>query len=241
MTKSFSLLAVLALASTLFFTACDSGEEVSDVTLHFHPSVGTEDFAFNQTYTLNDTLEVQFTLAQFYTHGFNFLNASGDVIESFPDKYFLVKAGQMMYDLGTVPMGEVHSLQFNIGVDSVTNGQTTEAFTTRPEGDPLAQQTPAMHWNWNMGYIFVKFEGLYDSDGDDVPDAGFEYHLGMNPMLRQVTVMPMQDLTNAEEEIMIHMDIAKFFENIDLVETPIIHSMNATFLNNMQNNGFSAH
>lgn len=240
MKKSIAFLASLALASSLFFTACDNGEDLSNVTLHFHPSVGTEEFAFNQTYILNDTLEVQFTLAQFYTHGFNLLTEGGEVIESFPDKYFLVKAGQMLYPLGDVPTGDVHTLQFNIGVDSITNGQTTEAFTSRPEGDPLAQQSPAMHWNWNMGYIFVKFEGMYDSNGDDVPDAGFEYHLGMNSMLRQVTVMPMATLTQAEEEIMIHMDIAEFFKGIDLVETPIIHSMNGTFLNNMQN-GFTAH
>lgn len=240
MKKSFSLLAVLALSSTLFFTACDNGEDISKVTLHFHPSVGTEDFAFNQTYTINDTLEVQFTLAQFYTHGFNLLNEGGEVIESFPDKYFLVKAGQMMYDLGDVPTGKAQTLQFNIGVDSITNGQTTEAFTSRPEGDPLAQQSPSMHWNWNSGYIFAKFEGLYDSNGDNVPDAPFTYHIGRNSMLRQSTVMPMQDLTNAEEEIMIHMDFASLFNGIDLVANPVVHGMSATFMDNLRD-GFDAH
>jgi len=191
--KSINFLMLVFILGTVMFTStsCDSGEDgLTELDFHFHPKVGSEDFSFSTVYDING-VATQFATAQFYVHGIELEYADG--ITKNIDDYLLVKAGQMTYTLGDVEEGTVNGIKFNVGVDTTNNGQTEENFTTRSSDDPLSIQDPKMHWNWNMGYIFVKLEGVFDNDGDGTPETGFEYHVGTNSMLRNV------DLTTSKE------------------------------------------
>ncbi len=215
----------------LLLSSCDSDEKTT-LNLHFHPKVGAEDFNFNQTYTINDTLPVQFTLAQFYTHGFSLSDDDGGS-ESI-DNYFLVKAGHGTYEWGETSLLHAHELTFSVGVDATNNAQTEANFTARDAEDPLAIQDPKMHWNWNSGYIFAKIEGLVDVDGDGTPETPFAYHIGRNEMLRNLTLMTHQELTKSTEEIMIKVDYANLFKDIDLKNNTTVHGMSATMMDNLK-------
>lgn len=221
---------VAAITLPLLFTGCDKNE-TSSLMLHLHPKVGSEVFAFNQDYTINGTT-VQFTLAQFYLYGFTLQGADADQTI---DKYYLVNAGQMMYDAGEINSGEFTGFTFNIGVDSVTNGQTEENFTSRPADDPLAQQDPAMHWNWNTGYIFAKLEGMIDTDGDNVVDAVWQRHIGKNEMHRMVNIAISTPIEVIGDTYSLNFDLdyGNFIKDEDLINTPFIHGMSPSMMDNM--------
>lgn len=222
--------ALLLTTTVLFFSSCDPEDSVTALDFHFHPKVGSEDFSFSKSFDING-VATQFATAQFYVHGIEleYENTTKSI-----DNYLLVKAGQMTYSLGDVEEGKVMGVKFNVGVDSINNGQTEENFTGRASDDPLAIQSPKMHWNWNMGYIFVKLEGLFDNDGDGVPETAFEYHVGMNPMLRSVNLTTNKEVMGNEMELMINVDYGKFLEGIDLKATPMVHSMSADLMDNIQ-------
>jgi hypothetical protein len=192
--------------------------------------VGTEDFSFSKSFDINGVV-TQFATAQFYVHGIEleYENETKSI-----DDYLLVKAGQVTYSLGDVEEGKVTGIQFNVGVDSTNNGQTEENFTNRSSDDALSIQSPKMHWNWNMGYIFVKLEGTFDNDGDGTPETAFEYHVGMNSMLRDINLTTSKEVMGEEMELMINVDYAKFFDGIDLKANPMTHGMNADFMDNIQ-------
>lgn len=230
MKKVFGILTIL-LTAGLFFTSCDPESEVTDLDFHFHPTVGSEDFAFNQNYDINGKATL-FSLAQFYIHGITLGYEDGT--EKVIDNYYLVKAGGDHYELGEVPNGKVTSIKFNIGVDTVNNHQTEENFTSRASDDPLAIQSPVMHWSWNMGYIFAKVEGAFDSDGDGTPETGIEYHVGMDSMLRTVELTTDKEVTGNSMELMIGVDFSNIFKDIDLETTPVVHGMSGTFMNNLR-------
>lgn len=196
--SKFSL-AIAAFALVFSMGSCKKDEEDTatdtDLSMHLHYKVGTEDFAYDQVYTI-DGVAVKFTLAQFYVSGINIMNDDGEM-HSFDDLFLLAKPSQMDYALGTVPASfgdHLHMLNFNVGVDSVTNSQTEADFTSRDANDPLAAQNPGMHWSWNSGYIFVKIEGEVDTDGDGTPDTAANWHIGKNSLLREVSLMAHQDM-----------------------------------------------
>jgi hypothetical protein len=222
--------ALLLTTTVLFFSSCDSEEGVTSLDFHFHPKVGTEDFSFSKSFDINGVV-TQFATAQFYVHGIEleYENETKSI-----DDYLLVKAGQVTYSLGDVEEGKVTGIQFNVGVDSTNNGQTEENFTNRSSDDALSIQSPKMHWNWNMGYIFVKLEGTFDNDGDGTPETAFEYHVGMNSMLRDINLTTSKEVMGEEMELMINVDYAKFFDGIDLKANPMTHGMNADFMDNIQ-------
>ncbi|MGB0861892.1 MAG: MbnP family protein [Saprospiraceae bacterium] len=223
---------VLLLTTTvLFFSSCDSDEDISSsLDFHFHPKVGAEDFSFSKVFDING-VATQFATAQFYVHGIEL--ELEDETKSF-ENHLLVKASQMVYSLGEVAKGTIKGIKFNVGVDSINNGQTEANFTSRTSDDPLSIQSPKMHWNWNMGYIFVKLEGMFDNDGDGTPDTPFEYHVGMNSMLRNIDLTANKAIMGDNMELMINVDYAQFFDGIDLKTNPTTHGMNAIFMDNIQ-------
>lgn len=175
--------------------------------LHLHPKVGSDDFAYNTTYTVNGKA-VQFTLAQFYMSGLHF----GGIDLMLDDTYLLVKADQHMYSIGAVRAGQVTSVGFDIGVDSAANHADP---LTQPSVSVLAPQSPSMHWNWNLGYVFMIIEGRVDRDGDGTPESDFVYHIGTDDYLTHVHQDT--DFNINTESYMINMDVnyANFLARID--------------------------
>src|SRR5690606_21348535 len=84
-----------------------------------------------------------------------------------------------------------------------------------------------MYWSWASGYIFYKFEGEVDYDGDEVPDASFGYHVGLNNFLIQREEVFHMDVTAGEEVIFnLNFDYALLFDGLDLNTELSTHTMN---------------
>ena len=97
--------------------------------------------------------------------------------------YYLIdesKPASQVIELANIPSGKYNKITFTVGVDStgVLNGAT---------GGALDPATSKMFWNWNSGYIALKFEGQSDASNGGVSGAetitadnakGMAYHIG---------------------------------------------------------------
>ncbi|MDX2248561.1 MAG: MbnP family protein [Bacteroidia bacterium] len=188
------------------------------LSLHFHSLVGEDVFAFNTVYNINGTA-VSFTTAQFYVSG---IQVGGDgEFDTNEDKYLLVTADKSVYEVGEITTGHKHMLMFNVGVDSVANHSDPTTYAT---DHPLAPKNPNMHWSWNSGYIFIKIEGLVDTNADGTPEAQMELHIGTDAKLTPVALTAHKEVATEEETIHMEVDFAKLFTGIDLTTERITHT-----------------
>jgi hypothetical protein len=214
------------LASTLLLSSCNKNKDkFYTLELEVNYKVAAADFAYDQVYTINGTA-VKFQLLQLYMSSIA-IEDDGGASNSFADKYLLIKPGTAAYDLGTFSKdfgGHLHRFNFNVGIDSAANSQTTETFTNRAASDPLSAQNPAMYWNQNSGYIFLKIDAMVDTTGDGIVDAAMEYHLGMNSMLRPVNIMAHTDLDKGDNHIHLNFDVAALLADVNFVNDGSTHT-----------------
>ncbi|MEO1447958.1 MAG: MbnP family protein [Bacteroidota bacterium] len=199
--------------------ATESGDCVyPNLMLHFHPLVGGEDLNFDNTFTIGG-VAVKFSVVQFYVSA---AAVSGNgVADENEDTYLLVKAGTMNYPVGQITAGSKESVRFSVGLDSTTN----HADPTLYESDnPLALQSPSMHWSWDKGYQFIKIEGMVDTDNDGTPDAAMEFHIGKDSNLRTISLDISQSADMEMFMVNIDYDLAKLFDGIDLSTEYITHT-----------------
>lgn len=200
----------------------DGSCEYGHLMLHFHPMAGTQEFAFNQEYTLSTGRKVMFTIAQFYTSGFTL---KGDEPLSFPDTYHLITPDQMMYDIGELKSNHYHGIQFNVGVDSVANHSDP---ATYPEDHALAPKVPGMHWAWASGYQFIKIEGMVDTTAAMTgnADSHFEMHIGTDALLRNIDLTKHGDATTTEDYVLhVMVDFLAFLDGVDMANDNTTHTM----------------
>ncbi|MCP4442423.1 MAG: hypothetical protein GY810_26245 [Aureispira sp.] len=214
---SFIVLAALIIVG---FSSCKKDDDKSDnTTLKVHYKVGDDAFAYNTTYTING-VAVKFTLAQFYMSTIKL----GE--NAYTDKYVLVKPGET-YNLGYTEPEDYHAFTFDVGIDSATNAQTETDFANRADDDPLALQSPKMHWSWNSGYLFLKVEGMVDTDADGTPETVMELHVGSNNMLRSISLHSHLTVEKkGDNEVAINFDLNKLFTDVDLKTNHTTHTMN---------------
>jgi len=188
--------------------------------LHLHPTVGSETFAFDQTFNING-VDLKFDVAQFYLTAFNLEGESASDNYELEDTYLLVKGDQHMYDLGEGRVGQIKNLGLKLGVLEVDNHKDPASFGA---GHPLGPQTPSMNWSWANGYKFIRLEGTADTDGDGTYETDFIYHLGGDNSLTDITINAIDLAVDSEmEEIPLKVDFAKFFQNIDIATENVSH------------------
>lgn len=232
-TKLFPVLMALAMMAT--FAACDKDPKPEEdgngmLDFHFEYKVGAQDFSLGQTYTIGGTAVV-FDVASFYIGGIVLKDHAGTETQ-IDGKYLLVNPTESHYEVASIKKGQYQSVNFFIGVDALTNEQTTEDFTSRPASDPLAIQHPAMHWNWNSGYRFLRIDGRVDADGDGTPETLMAFHLGTNALLRDLAFTTQSDLTKDHNKMEFTFDLAKLFEGVDLTTDNSTHTSNNRALAN---------
>lgn len=230
---SFFLLSLLFVG---FLSSCDNDDDVSHeheegqaLSLDLAYNVGGLDFDYQTVYDINGTA-ISFDFAQFYMSGLNIMDDEGNM-EAFADTYILANPEQSTYELGAFASSHIHMLNFNVGVDSLTNNQTNDDFTSYPADSPLALQTPvSMNWSWNVGYVFLKINAMVDTNGDGTPNAATEYHIGTDAFLGPVSVMIHEDVDSHEghqhdeKTIGLNFDIAQLFNDVDLASGVQTHT-----------------
>jgi hypothetical protein len=156
----------------------------------------------------------------------------------------LVDPHQRDYDLGILPEGSYTGLRFTVGLDSATNHSDPTVFE---KGNPLAIQTPSMHWDWNSGYLFMKFEGKVDTTkrNASAPVTEFFYHIGMDGLKRMITIQtPFTVGKSLKTTVKLKLDLARMLAMIDMKSDISTHSFDnrplATKLADSWQRAFSA-
>ena len=199
----------------LVAASCKKDNEVSSakVTFAFDFTVDGQSLVFGETYTINDQ-KVSFKTANYYMGGLQLQHSDGSTID-LSTQYLLAGLGNTATLSSDIPIGSITSASFFIGVDPVNNTQSENSFVSRPVNDPLSLKDPSMHWNWNTGYKFVRFDGEVDTDDDGVVDTPIAYHLGSDPLLKNMSINRTLNLESGDNTITFDFQMEKFFSSVD--------------------------
>ncbi|HSZ25655.1 MAG TPA: MbnP family protein, partial [Cytophagaceae bacterium] len=240
--KNKIALLVLAIVNILILGSCKKKSEndpqpstmKQSASLKITPVSGNNSLNFDSVYTTNSGQKYTVSTFRYYLSNIRLVKEDGS---EYPisEKYFLVNPSTSDYDLGQVPVGNYRGIRFSVGIDSLTNHKDP---TTYPENDPLAIQSPGMHWSWNSGYIFMMIEGSCDTtaNNSDVLNYGqyshgMFFHIGMDPLYRNVDLISTFTVgTDNAKTIALKADINTFFNNIDLKTQNKSHSMGSMSL-----------
>lgn len=175
--------AVLAAAVVLYVAARLTGQEArpAELTLRFHPFVGTEPLVANEPRYANPGGAGNFEVRdfQFFLSNIRLIGSRREYVE--PDSYHLVRfdRAQASYviTLKDVPHEDYNRIVFGIGVDPVANRSIEQRGDLDPNG--------RMAWTWDVGYKFVLFEGAFVRNGVRRP---LVYHVGFDENYRQISI-----------------------------------------------------
>ncbi len=212
------LLAVLVLAAFMVGCGDDDNENslVSDITFDFQFVTNEGPMRLNEPFELNGST-VQFETANYYFHGIRMGGPGTGLFFVDPDTHVLAGTDltKTYADIGVEPR-DYSGTRIIIGVEEEQNGQMETDFTQRTSEDPLAIKDPSMHWNWNSGYKFVRFDGEVDTDDDGIVDTPIAYHLGTDA-LRTVVEFQHDIISLGERGNRLTMvfNLDEFFSGVD--------------------------
>ncbi|MFT4534424.1 MAG: hypothetical protein ACJA1A_000278 [Saprospiraceae bacterium] len=219
--NKFKLFAIALLGMSIW--SCAEDEEAKDVNVKLEMVVGEESLVHGATYNING-VDLQFTNVAFYVGDMTFKNSDGSSFNSGGDnRYQLIIPGIFDYNF-SIPYaknaGEVSldEISFIVGVDETTNNDDQTTFEMRPEGDPLGQQNPTMHWGWMGKYRFISIDADADLDGNGVFGEEGEklvYHLGKDAFLGNIKLTPNQKIEGGANDFRINVDFEKLFTGVD--------------------------
>lgn len=199
----------------LFSCGDDELDTVDRLDFSYDFTIDGEPITLGESYTLNGST-VMFEVANYYIHGMRLANDDSGVIIADEATHFLAGVTQgasaTITDLRPTAITKARII---IGVDEVLNAQTETDFTERAADDPLGLKDPAMHWNWNSGYKFVRFDGEVDTDGDGVVDTPIAYHIGSNPFRKTLELNTDISLESGNNSLNFSFDLNQFFANVD--------------------------
>ncbi|MBI1193230.1 MAG: hypothetical protein GC205_08655 [Bacteroidetes bacterium] len=211
------LIAVLSL-----FPSCDEETDDTPVELQVRFTPGGALFNPATIYTINGTA-VQFNTLRFYLSGIQLEDIAGNTVST--NAYVLAQPNDDAYSLGNVPPQAYTAFNFNVGIDSATNHLDPTQYAS---SNPLAPQSPNMHWSWTSGYIFLRIDGIYDGDGDGTPESGsgFEVHLGADNFLSTLSIPGSFGGDDAETlTLTLNYDPLALFTSIDFPTVNTTHTM----------------
>jgi hypothetical protein len=200
-------------------------DEMKSLKFHLHTMVGST--AANYTATFQDASGRKFNIADFRYYISNIILIKDDGSEyPITGKVFLADPATHDYPLGDVPVGSYKGFKFYLGIDSLTNHSDPTAY---PEGNPLAIQTPGIHWSWNSGYIFMKVEGFVDTTmaANGTTDFEYFYHIGMDMLKRNIDFSntPFTVASGSDNEIVMEFDLLTMLTNVDMRTENMTHTM----------------
>jgi len=200
-------------------------EYASTGTLSFKvkPEFGNSPFEFGKTFYHNSGTPFKLNFSAFYFSGFVFLSDTGEVL--LKDQYVYYRGDSSGFQLTDVPSGQYTGLRFFIGIDSLANYSNLPA--QYEASHALGPKTPLMHWSWNTGYIFLRFDGEVDTSHvpDDIMDDALSFHIGTNKYLSSVTFNKSFSVNeNTQQVLNLSIDYEQFFESIALRNNHVTHT-----------------
>ncbi len=220
------LLSLATMIALMMLGCSKDSDEPSRARLAFafEFTVGEDALAFGQLYNVGGTA-VTFSTANYYLGGLQLTQQNGTIID-LSDQYLLAGLNTAATLNEDLDISNIIHAKFFIGVDPTTNAQTETDFTSRPTSDPLGLQDPAMHWNWNTGYKFLRVDGDADTDGDGAVDTGIAYHIGSDPFLKSFDRPVRLELQGGDNTVTFALDLAQLLEGVDLSTEIDTHTSN---------------
>lgn len=221
-------------------SSSNGGTAKGSLSLKINHLFDGSSFELNKDYRDDFGNLIQYTRASFYI-ALPQVRTTDEEVLTLDNNYFLVDQDTDMVTLinDVSKNVTVDSVSLNIGVDLTKNHEDPSLYGL---DDPLAFQSPSMHWSWTNGYLFMVIEGNVDTDGDDVTDDVFGFHIGMDSYLGLIqTPLPVNISVNTSSNSFINLDVNYdlLFKGIDLSTDNITHTMDnptlaTSFFNNYQ-------
>lgn len=176
-------------------------ETTGSVKLEFTNKVGSENLVLNTAWYTNqngDSFNV--TKFNYYISNITLNKADGSRFTE-TESYHLLRQNDLStleFDINEVPGGTYKSITFMIGVDSFRN----------VDGAQTGALTPSdMFWDWNTGYIMLKFEGTspQSTQSGDIVQFHMGGFSGANSVLKTITLPFPSDLVVNGNEPHVHL------------------------------------
>lgn len=206
----------------LFCCSCWSLQAQTDVELNIQHKFGKSNYIPNQLYVDDDNRVIQISRIEYYLSNIELIYDRGQSV--LVNKQHILIAGETgLYNLGTVSpeIQQLEGLNLNLGVDPSLNSSRP---VNHPIGHPLAENS--MYSDNEQSYIFLAFEGMIDTDGDQIPDKPFSFRATGDQLLRNVSIRATTSRNEAGLKINLVANIANWLKNIDL-----------EFVGNQENSG----
>ena len=222
---------VLTAVALIAMTSCKNDEPERQVQPNvdrtvrasFFPHWGAGSFSLGSDYRDSFGNVVRFSKVRIYVGN---MTAVGDDDGSIGDfsEIFLIDFSQSSnaFTLGTVSEKHIHEIEGYIGVDSLRN-----------HADPMLAEAPlndgTMHWSWSPtnGYKFAVFEGMVDTDNDDVVDSGFIYHLASDKLFTLFELEAEADVDLGETlDMHVEVDLRAVIDGVDIANNLDTHTDN---------------
>lgn len=182
----------------------------AQLEMQVDPVFGSQNLYIDSNYTLSDGSRIQFKEIKFFFTQVK--NGSNSLIDAALFDYHYT--GHAFF-IAPGDASGFSSLTALVGVDSVTNHSNPAAF---PDDSPLnITNAGDMHWNWNVGYIFVKIEAKADTlnDGIDNFNHTVIWHSGTD-LNRSTVSFPVVSWSDAGSNLMrakLKLDMRNVIEN----------------------------
>ncbi|MCF2490289.1 MbnP family protein [Dyadobacter sp. CY347] len=184
-TFSYLLLSVTAVIFSASLIASCTDDPVplpmGSVKVKFDNVVGSKDLKLDSdTYMNAAGEEFKVSMLNYYISNIKFIAAAGNSYTVPQDSsYFLIREGNVdsqQITINNVPARNYTGIEFVIGIDSLRSVSDISKRKGILDKDSGPTNQEAMYWDWNPGYIFLKFEGTSDSATSS--NNKFYYHIG---------------------------------------------------------------
>ena len=205
-----ALLLAVAAASAAYL-ACRSAQPTR-LTLRFHPFVGKDALALNETRYANPGGKGLFKVRDFQFFISNIRLLADGVTFAEPESYHLARfdgeEGTYVLVIKNVPREDYRRIEFSIGVDPAANGSIAPVGDLDPNG--------RMAWSWDVGYKFVLFEGGLELGDTQVP---LVYHVGFNENYRPLSFGLDRSLfDHADARLDFRTDLLQMFDGVHTID-----------------------
>ena len=196
----------------LWFCCSQANLSAQQVSLRFIPGFG-DSRSLESIDLLGDSLSIH-TL-RFYLSGFSLLKNGREIWREQDGFHLLDLADEstLSISLKTGARLDFDAVRFDLGIDSLTNVSGAMGGDLDP--------TKGMYWAWQSGYINLKLEGFFEKC--PARHHEFQFHLGgYMPPFRALQTITLP--ARPDREIRVDMDLALFFEKLDLTQTHTLMS-----------------
>jgi hypothetical protein len=188
--------------------------------LHFHTNIDTNEVeSYGEVYMDANGRKISLDMAQLYISEIQLVKSDGSLV-NFSGVKIMKVLDTESYMVGSAPVGSYKSFRFKVGLDSLTNTESS----TIPSDSALLNQ-PAMWFGATaqpLGYVYLNVQGKIDTttnaSGAVADMQPFIYKIGTNAHYTQV-IMPDKAFSIASGQTAfghVTIDYSKLFTGIQL-------------------------